>query len=219
MALPYIILVLGYTLICSLFLWISISIKGKWIIKFAITPVILWYGLFLYYTPPQLAGYPSSQEILQERVIVRFFTTQRPTPTTKGYIYVVVDTRFFADLKEKSALEKLDPRTLTDISGSEHLRLYRLPWEEELAQNMQTAQKKKKLIILKKNKDKGKGSGDQKGEGKKKKGKQGKNPDGKPGDNDEEGEGGTGGTARNSRDKNKYSVEALTPNEIFKKAE
>ncbi len=221
MALPYVILVLGYALLASLFLWIGISIKGKWIIKFALAPFILWFGLFLYFIPPQLAGYPSDQEIVEERVIVRYFTYKAPTNDDEGEIYIVADNRFYPETMTKDILEKFDPKSLADISQGEFLRLYRLPWDEQMVKDMTKAQKKRQLITLRKTK-KGEGqSGNQTGEGKgKSKGKKGsqngKNPSGRLGDGDK-GQGGTGGTAKTSRDKSMYSVEALTPNEVFQK--
>lgn len=220
MALPYIILVLGYSLLASLFLWIGISIKGKWLIKFALVPMILWFGLFLYYIPPQLAGYPSDEDIVQEKVIVRFFTYKAPTATEKGEIYIVADSRFY--LQEKSEKHILDPSKYTDISNNEFLRLYRLEWDEDLVKDMNKAKKQKKLITLSKKK----GSGDGEGEGesgngtKGKKGKKGgekgkQNKGARVGDS--KGKGGTGGTAKQSKYNSKYSVEALTPNQVFRK--
>jgi hypothetical protein len=222
MPLPYVILVLGYTLLAALFMWSIIEIKGRWIVKFAMAPVILWFGLFLYYIPPQLSGYPSDQEIRQERVIVRFFTYNAPTKDKEGNIYVVVDSRFFEKNDIQSFLKMFKPSTYTDISGTEYLRLYRLPWDEDLVKNMTKAQKKKELIILKKQKKKEKGKGkDGGGLGKAKEGKKGnkKGSGDKVGDGDGEGGGGTGGSSKLGKGKAKYSVEALTPNEIFRKEE
>ncbi len=213
MALPYIILVLGYTLLAGLFLWVAISIKKKWILKFSLVPAILWFGLFLYYVPPQLAGYPSDQEVIEERVIVRFFTYKAPTQTEEGEIYIVVDTRFYPETIEKALLDKLDPKTYTDISKSEYLRLYRLPWDEDLVKQMNKANKQKKLITLRKNRPGGPES-----KSKKKSDRKGPKAKGdKVGKENEDGKGGTGGTAKNSKDLAKYWVEALTPNEVFTK--
>lgn len=218
---PYIILVLGYTLLASLFLWISISIKGRWVAKAVVIPFVMWFGLFLYYVPPQLTGYPSTQEITKERVIVRYFQAQRPTKVSEGAIYVVVDSRFFEDLKEETLIDKINPMTYTDASELSHLRFYRLPWDKELVDNLQKAKKNKQLAILKKNGKNGKGDGEEGQKGKK--GKKGKKKgegkeNGEPGDG-EDGKGGTGGTAKESKSDSKYSVEALTPNEVFKKAD
>lgn len=221
MAIPYIILVLGYAFIISLFLLIVISLKGKWIFKFCMIPVLLWFGLFLYYIPPQLTGYPSEQNVIDDNVIVRYFTYQAPTQTEEGHLYIVVDTRFFKDLKEKTFIDKINPLNYTDISGSEYLRLYRIPWDEELVRGMNQAQKRKQLIVLKKKKNKSESKGKEGREGNKKKSK-GKKGRGKlidkSGSGDNEGKGGSGGTAKNSgNEESKYTIDALTPNEIFKK--
>jgi hypothetical protein len=217
MALPYIILVLGYTLLASLFLWVGISLKGKWLIKFALAPVILWFGLFLYYVPPQLAGYPSNQELHEDKVIVRFFTYTAPTNTEEGEIFIVVDTRFYIDKEKKKTFgDMINPLTYTDISKNEYLRLYRLEWDEDLVKDMNKASKEKKLITLQKNRKQAQGEKG-KDDKKKKKGQKGKPEAGE--EQGEEDESGTGGTARNSKDKSKYSVEALAPNEVFKKSQ
>jgi hypothetical protein len=228
MQLPYIILVLGYALLVSLFLWVAITIRGKWVAKFTMVPLILWFGLFMYYVPPQLAGYPSEQEIIQERVIVRYYTYQAPTQTEEGHIYVVVDTRFFKDKNEVNFLDKINPLSYTDISKSEHLRLYRIPWDDDLVKKMTKAQKKKQLIILNKNGGKNKGvnnSEGKKGNGKgkagqitKKKKGEGKLNSTESSGSGEKGKGGTGGSSKyRDRDKGLYSIEALSPNEIFTK--
>ena len=205
-------MVLGYTLLAALFLWIGISIRGKWVIKFALAPIILWFGLFLYFVPPQLAGYPSDQEVIEERVIVRFFTYTAPTNTEEGEIFIVVDTRFYQETIQKDLLDKLDPSTYSDISKNEYLRLYRLPWDEELVKQMTKAQKQRKLITLTKNQP-----GNKSKDKKKSKKKDMKEAGDKIGEENEEGDGGTGGTAKDSKDRSKYSVEALTPNEVFRK--
>ena len=217
MPIPYIILVLGYAFIVSLFLYIIIALKGKWILKFCLIPIILWFGLFLYYIPPQLAGYPSEQDILQEQVIVRYFIHQSPTKTTEGHVYIVVDTRFFKDIKEQTAIDKINPLTYTDISQNEHLRLYRIPWDEEMVKAMNKAQKRKQLIIISKNSSKDKGKG--KGEGTEK-GEKGKKGD-KKGQGEGEGEKGSNknGGGEEKKGNGKYKVKALTPNEIFKKTD
>jgi hypothetical protein len=222
MIIPYVILVLGYAFIISLFLMITIWVKGKWIMKFCMVPILLWFGLFLYNVPPQLTGYPSEQEIQEDQVVVRYFTQQSPTATDKGCIYVLVDTRFFKDAKKNlTFLDKINPKTYTSISQYEYLRLYRIPWNEEAANDMNNARKKNQLIILQKNKLKS-GNEDGKGSGKGKNGNAKMGNDGNPdeseiGDADGEGDG-TGGTSKHSGNKDyEYNVKALSPNEMFRK--
>lgn len=215
---PYVILVLGFALLTILCLWFIKDVEGMWAAKFILVPAVLWYGLFLYYMPPQLSGYPSDQEITDDKVIVRYYTYEAPTSENEGHIYVVVDTRFFKlEGSKRTVLEAINPSTYTDISGAEYLRLHRLPWDEKMVKDMNKAQKKKQVIVLSKNKDKKKdgeggdgeqGKGDKKGKGK---------GEGEPGEAEKTGEGGTGGTARNSDDKAKYKVDALTPNDVMRK--
>jgi hypothetical protein len=131
---------------------------------------------------------------------VRFFTYNAPTSTQEGNVYVIVDTRFFKDdYKEKNIADLIDPKTYTDISGNEFLRLYRLPWDDNLVKSMNKAQKKKQMIILTK-KSSGKLGNLKKGRNK-----------------DTDTSGGTGGTSKHSKDKSKYSVEARVVNEVFRK--
>ncbi|MEA2081078.1 MAG: hypothetical protein U9P00_14745 [Pseudomonadota bacterium] len=206
MIVPYTILVLGYAFLISLFLIIVISLKGKWILKFCMIPALLWFGLFLFYIPPQLAGYPSEQEVIEDKGIVRYFTYNPPTSTTSGHIYILVDTRFFESEKTKTFLDNIDPLTYIDMSEYEHLRLYKIPWDKELIKKMIEAKKQKRLIILRKNKPDSKND---KKEKRLKLGPRNRNVGAV------EGGKGIGGTT--SGNVNKYSVQALIPNEVFRK--
>lgn len=220
MIMPYVILVLGYAFLVSLFLVIFISLKGKWTLKFFMVPVLIWFGLFLYFIPPQLQGYPSTQEILEDKVIVRYYTYQPPTNTQKGYIYVLVDNRFFKPEKPtKSIIDTFNPKTYTNLSEYEEMRLYKIEWDQELTEEMNKAKRKKQLIILRKSRGKVDQNSDGKGKDRKKvSGKKGKgDPNAQSGE--AEGKGGTGGTAHESESNSKYSIEALSPNEVFRKSE
>jgi hypothetical protein len=222
---PYIILVIGFALLAALCLWFIKEIKGKWMAKFVLVPAVIWYGLFLYFVPSQITGYPSDQDILQEKVLVRFYSYEQPSKISEGAVFVVVDTRFFKDSNEKNILDYANPSAYSDISDQEYLRLYRLPWDEKMVQNMNKAQKKKQVIILSKNKNSSSGKSGQNGQGKssQNKGKKtDKKTDKKPqfGKAQKNGEGSSNeGNAKSNDNENtsKYTVEGLTPNVIIKK--
>lgn len=217
---PYVIMVLGYCMLAALCLWFIKEVKGMWPAKFTIVPMAIWFGLFLYFIPPQLAGYPSEQELIDDKVVVSFFTYESPSDESEGAIYVVVDTRFFrVKAKSKTFIDYFKPKTYTDISKQEYLRLYRLPWDESMVKEMTKAKSNKKLIVLTKKKG-GKDGKDGKA-GNQQGGKGGKKPGagagkGKEGEGEEGKKGGTGGTESGSKN-SKYNVEGLTPNEVIGK--
>lgn len=203
---PHLTLVLGYVLLTALFLWFIIPTKEKWVIKFCLIPVVVWYGFFLYYVPPQLSGYPTTEELTEEKVVVRFFTHRSPTIERPGAIFVVVDDRFFKKEKIIPLTEKMNPKYYINLSEDYFLRFYELPWEENMIKKMQKASKEGKMIILSKKKQK-------------KKQKNGKTS--KKTERPDQAKGKKGGSIIIGEDSasgsNDYVVETLTPNEVFPK--
>ena len=56
-------LTIAFVLISAIVLWFSIRTPGQIIIKAMLIPVTVWYGLVLYYSVPNLMGWPISQSI------------------------------------------------------------------------------------------------------------------------------------------------------------
>ena len=81
----YVGLTTAYILIISILLWLFITSRTYLIAKIVIVPVVMWYGLVLYYTPSNLMGWPvniSSEQMLPPDAFVVSTTIKEPNKKT-----------------------------------------------------------------------------------------------------------------------------------------
>jgi hypothetical protein len=141
----YLGLVTAYILIASVLLWLFISSRTYLGIKILIVPVILWYGLVLYYTPGNLSGWPievSSIDKLPDDAIITSIIIREPSKLTSdpGGIFMTI---IKPSSKTKIAFT-LNPKDAFTYTGSDLPRLYKVPYSRELHKQILEAQKMQK---------------------------------------------------------------------------
>ena len=75
----YIGLSIAFVIISAIVLWFSIRTPGKIIIKAMLIPTTIWYGLVLFYTVPNLMGWPISKPIPDDSQVLSFLIKE-PNP-------------------------------------------------------------------------------------------------------------------------------------------
>ena len=90
----YIGLSIAFVIISAIVLWFSIRTPGKVIIKAILIPVTIWYGLALYYTVPNLVGWPVSEPIPDNsQVLAIRINEPNPLYNDPGAIYFWIQVK------------------------------------------------------------------------------------------------------------------------------
>lgn len=120
----YIGIAIAFIIITAVLLFFLISSKIHVLIKVVIIPVVLWYGLALFFTPDNLRGWPTDQPIPDDSRIISLIINE-PTVNSSGAIYLwVIDKKFKETI--------LDPRNVFCYHTNNTPRVYRLPYSKEL---------------------------------------------------------------------------------------
>ena len=85
----YIGLIISFVIISAIVLWFAIRTPGQIIIKALLIPATIWYGLILYYSVPNLMGWPISQSIPDNSHVLSVRINEpNPMYNDPGAIYV-----------------------------------------------------------------------------------------------------------------------------------
>jgi len=132
----YIGLAIAFIMITAVLLFFLISSQIHVLIKVVIIPIVLWYGLALFFTPDNLRGWPTDQPIPNDSRVISLLINE-PSVNSKGAIYLwVIDQEF------KKVI--LDPRNAFRYHTSNTPRVYKLPYSKELHKRLIEALQKAK---------------------------------------------------------------------------
>ena len=139
----YIGLSIAFVIISAIVLWFSIRTPGKVIIKAMLIPATIWYGLVLYYTVPNLMGWPISKPIPDNSQVLSFLIKEpNPKHNDPGAIYLWVNI----DPSSKTPQQKLgslfNPKTVFSYTGRTQPRAYQLPYSRKMHKAIVEAQTK-----------------------------------------------------------------------------
>lgn len=141
----YLGLTTAYILIASMLLWLFINSKTHLALKIIAIPLVLWYGLVLYYTPGNLMGWPKTIASVQDLpgdafvVSVSIKEPSKKNSDPGGIFITLVELS-----KEDKVSFSLDPKAAFTYDGSGKPRTYEVPYSKQLHRQiieMQKAQK------------------------------------------------------------------------------
>lgn len=131
----------AFIIIAALHLYVIVYSKGGVVIKALLIPMVLWYGLVLFYTPGKLMGWPTPQPIPDNsRVLSMMF--REPFKGRPGSIYILVISR--AGIGKSNIEEVLNPKYIFGYSEKNVPRLYRLPYKRELHKRLKDGEREAK---------------------------------------------------------------------------
>jgi hypothetical protein len=139
----YIGLSIAFVIISAIVLWFSIRTPGQIIIKAMLIPATVWYGLVLYYTVPNLMGWPVSQSIPDNsQVLAIRIMEPNPKNNDPGAIYFWVDIKPSSKSPEQTLKAQLNPKSIFSCNSKTQPRAYQLPYSRELHKAIVEAQRK-----------------------------------------------------------------------------
>ena len=139
----YIGLSIAFVIISSIVLWFSIRTPGQMIIKALLIPATVWYGLVLYYSVPNLMGWPISQTIPDDsHVLAIRIKEPDPTHNDPGAIYFWVNIKPDSKNPEPTLKAQLNPKNVFSYNGKSRPRAYQLPYSRKMHKMIVEAQRK-----------------------------------------------------------------------------
>lgn len=134
----YLGLTLAFVIITFILLYFVINSKSHVILKAGAITVVIWYSLVLFYTPPRLMGWPTSQSLPDESRII-YTLVSEPRKGEIGSIYLIVIS---VNDDKKSLAQQINPKHIFDYNSKNTPRIYRIPYERKFHKNLEKAKKK-----------------------------------------------------------------------------
>ncbi len=139
----YIGLSIAFVIISAIVLWFSIRTPGQIIIKAILIPATVWYGLVLYYSVPNLMGWPISRTIPDNcQILATRIMEPDPKHNDPGAIYFWVDIKPGSKSPQQTLKAQLNPKSVFSHNSKTLPRAYQLPYSRELHKAIADAQRK-----------------------------------------------------------------------------
>ena len=139
----YIGLSIAFVIISAIVLWFSIRTPGQIIIKAMLIPATVWYGLVLYYSVPNLMGWPISQSIPDNsQVLAIRIKEPDPKHNDPGAIYFWVNIKPGSKSPEQTLKAQLNPKSVFSYNSKTQPRAYQLPYSRKMHKAIVEAQRK-----------------------------------------------------------------------------
>jgi len=156
-------LVVAFILLATVTAWNAVRTRGLLGLKFVSIGILIWYGFVVYFTIPQIMGWPTKKDLPANSKIVSVRIVE-PSGEEKGAMYFWLSQN---PNHKRDAMNLLRPDKFLIYTGGIQPRAYQIPYDRELH---------KKLLETQKEQRRQKGSSMMTGKkGVKKKGKEGEN--------------------------------------------
>ena len=134
---------IAFVIISAIVLWFSIRTPGQIIIKAILIPVTIWYGLALYYSVPNLMGWPVSQSIPENSQVLAI-RIKEPDPNLNdpGAIYFWVNIEPGSKSPEQTLAAVINPKNAFNYDSKTQPRAYQLPYSRKMHKDIVEAQRK-----------------------------------------------------------------------------
>ena len=138
---------IAFVIISAIVLWFSIRTPGQVIVKAILIPVTIWYGLALYYSVPNLMGWPVSQSIPENSQVLAI-RIKEPDPKLNdpGAIYFWVNIEPGSTRPEHTLAAMISPKSVFKYDSKTQPRAYQLPYSREMHKEIVEAQRKAQNI-------------------------------------------------------------------------
>jgi hypothetical protein len=138
---------IAFVIISAIVLWFSIRTPGQIIIKAILIPVTIYYGLVLYYSVPNLMGWPVSQPIPENsQVLAIRIKEPNPNLNDAGAIYFWVNIEPVSKRPEQTLAAAFNPKSAFSYDSKTEPRAYQLPYSRKMHKAIVEAQRKARGI-------------------------------------------------------------------------
>jgi len=133
-------LVVAFLLLATVTAWNTVRTKGWLGLKCVSIGILIWYGFVVYFTIPQIMGWPASKDLPGNCKIVSVKIIE-PCSDNEGAMYFWMSQK--PDHK-RDALNLLRPDKFLIYTGGIQPRAYKIPYDRELHKKLLETQKQQK---------------------------------------------------------------------------
>ena len=133
-------LVIAFILLATVTAWNTVRTKGWLGLKFVSIGILIWYGFVVYFTIPQIMGWPTEKDLPADSKIVSVRIVE-PNDTDDGTMFFWISQN--PDHK-RDALNLLRPDKFLIYTGGIQPRAYQIPYDRELHKKLLETQKQQK---------------------------------------------------------------------------
>ena len=133
-------LVVAFILLAIVTAWNTIRTKGRLPIKFISIGILIWYGFVVYFTIPQIMGWPTYKDLPADSRIISVRIVE-PKGDNKGWMYFWLSQK--PDHK-RDAINLLRPDKFLIYTGAIQPRAYCIPYDRELHKKLLETQRKQR---------------------------------------------------------------------------
>ena len=133
-------LVVAFILLATVTAWNTIRTKGWMGLKFVSIGILIWYGFVVYFTIPQIMGWPTEKDLPANSKIISVKIIE-PKENDKGSMFFWLSQQ---PEHKKDVMNLLRPDKFLLYTGSIQPRSYKIPYDRELHKKLLEAQKKQK---------------------------------------------------------------------------
>jgi len=133
-------LVVAFILLATVTGWNTVRTKGWLGLKFVSIGILIWYGFVVYFTIPQIMGWPTEKDLPANSKIVSVRIVE-PSNDDKGAMYFWLSQN--PDHK-RDAMNLLRPDKFLIYTGGIQPRAYKIPYDRELHKKLLETQKEQK---------------------------------------------------------------------------
>jgi hypothetical protein len=152
----YIGLTIAFVLLAGIVLWFFIKTPGRTVIKVLLITLTVWYGLVLYYTAPNLMGWPTPQAVPENSLVLAIRIKEPDTGIDdSGAIFLWISTPSTSKDSKKASESWFNPKSIFKYDRQSDPRAYKLPYSREMHDAIIQAQRQAQetlgaLILVKK---------------------------------------------------------------------
>ena len=133
-------LVVAFILLATVTAWNTIRTRGWVGLKIVSISILIWYGFVVYFTIPQIMGWPANKDLPANSKIISVRIIE-PKDDNKGSMFFWVSQ---TPNHKRDAINLLRPDKIFIYTGSMQPRSYRIPYDRELHKKLLETQKKQK---------------------------------------------------------------------------
>ena len=133
-------LVVAFILLATVTAWNIVRTKGWLGLKFVSIGILIWYGFVVYFTIPQIMGWPTEKDLPANSKIVSVRIVE-PNNDDKGAMYFWLSQN---PNHKRDALNLLRPDKFLIYTGGIQPRAYKIPYDRELHKKLLETQKAQK---------------------------------------------------------------------------
>ncbi|RJQ71438.1 MAG: hypothetical protein C4519_19525 [Desulfobacteraceae bacterium] len=134
-------LAVAFVVLGAVLVWVMIQTPGRYLIKAALTPPIIWYGVVLYFAVQNLMGWPATHKIPESSLLLAVRVNEpNPAQNSPGAIYLWVNEASDTTDAPQSNGIPLDPRMVFKFQNLNDPRAYKVPYSREMHEAIVKAQ-------------------------------------------------------------------------------